>query len=353
MDHPPTGLRAVTETEPPVLEVDTAALTEVCLRLTTTPPGGESHLPDVWTTNDQSPDQQSRPHRAALFLVDSCVRLPAATNTEPTATMIPKQRPAEGDPRQQAAIAARLSSLFAAHHDTAASKDDPGVTIPVQRATGVELPEDVIQHSDQELIDAIQAGDKTAFDLLHRRYWQFLVSYLDRMASDPDLAEDTAQETLLRAYIAISGGNVIARNNAGEVTLRSWLVSVGSNWLRDHWKSSAYTTTSPSGDLSMLERTGHSPVWQTPEDAYDAIADAEAKAALIAALVAAFEHLQQTKQRFATAVWCRIGLGYSVADTMPIAVMSNPMVRKATHESLKRLREYMESAVAAEELRAS
>ena len=58
---------------------------------------------------------------------------------------------------------------------------------------------------DQALVDRVRAGDRSAFDLLVRKYQHKVMSLISRYVYDPDEAADVAQETFIKAYNALSG----------------------------------------------------------------------------------------------------------------------------------------------------
>ncbi|MBI4572132.1 MAG: sigma-70 family RNA polymerase sigma factor [candidate division NC10 bacterium] len=54
--------------------------------------------------------------------------------------------------------------------------------------------------SDLELMLAVKAGDRTAFEQLYRRYRDRLYAFLVRYTGDPSSAQDLFQETFLRVF---------------------------------------------------------------------------------------------------------------------------------------------------------
>jgi RNA polymerase sigma-70 factor, ECF subfamily len=57
-----------------------------------------------------------------------------------------------------------------------------------------------VEWSDAVLLDALRLGDQGALDVVIRRYWTPLVSYLTRVLESPDLAEDVAQRTYCQLW---------------------------------------------------------------------------------------------------------------------------------------------------------
>ena len=60
------------------------------------------------------------------------------------------------------------------------------------------------QNVDLELVRRVQGGDKSAFDLLVRKYQHKIVNLISRYIRDPNETQDVAQETFLKAYRALA-----------------------------------------------------------------------------------------------------------------------------------------------------
>ena len=56
------------------------------------------------------------------------------------------------------------------------------------------------EESDLVLVKRVQRGDKTAFDLLVRKYQHKVVKLVLRYVRNPAVAEDIAQEAFIKAY---------------------------------------------------------------------------------------------------------------------------------------------------------
>ncbi len=57
--------------------------------------------------------------------------------------------------------------------------------------------------SDQLLVERVQQGDKSAFDLLVRKYQHKIVQLVTRYLRDPVEALDVSQEAFIKAYRAL------------------------------------------------------------------------------------------------------------------------------------------------------
>lgn len=83
--------------------------------------------------------------------------------------------------------------------------------------------------SDEDLILEVQAGKKQAYDILVVRYRDRLYNFILRMVKDPELAEELAQDTFVRAYVNADKYRTIAR-------FSTWLYTIGLNLVRNHMR---------------------------------------------------------------------------------------------------------------------
>jgi RNA polymerase sigma-70 factor (ECF subfamily) len=74
----------------------------------------------------------------------------------------------------------------------------------------------LIAETELSLIRQARNGDRSAFGDLVRRYYASVVNVVYRMCGDTGLAEDTAQETFLRAWVNLPSFRP-------ESPLRNWL----------------------------------------------------------------------------------------------------------------------------------
>jgi RNA polymerase sigma-70 factor, ECF subfamily len=84
-----------------------------------------------------------------------------------------------------------------------------------------------LQDDESRLIEQAQQGDKKALSLLLQRHYTFLVRYLIKVTLQPPLAEDLAQETMLRCMEKISLYN-------GQSKFSSWLMTIASRLYIDY-----------------------------------------------------------------------------------------------------------------------
>jgi RNA polymerase sigma-70 factor (ECF subfamily) len=80
---------------------------------------------------------------------------------------------------------------------------------------------------DQDLVARVQAGDKSAFDLLVRKYQNKIAKLISRYVYDHSEVEDVTQETFIKAYRAISGFR-------GESAFYTWLYRIAINTAKNY-----------------------------------------------------------------------------------------------------------------------
>jgi RNA polymerase sigma-70 factor, ECF subfamily len=81
-------------------------------------------------------------------------------------------------------------------------------------------------NTDPALVAAYRDGDERAAAELVRRHAPALGRFLYSLGADGDELEDLVQETLFRAFRRVDGWR-------GGASFRSWLLTIGSNILRD------------------------------------------------------------------------------------------------------------------------
>ena len=76
--------------------------------------------------------------------------------------------------------------------------------------------------SDLSLVQRVQRGDKSAFDVLVRKYQHKVVKLVMRYMRDPADAEDVAQEAFIKAYRALP-------QFRGDSAFYTWLYRIAIN----------------------------------------------------------------------------------------------------------------------------
>lgn len=97
---------------------------------------------------------------------------------------------------------------------------------------------------DQALVERVQQGDKSAFDILVRKYQNKIIQLVNRYVHDPDEAMDVAQEAFLKAYRAIE-------RFRGDSAFYTWLYRIAINTAKNHLVASGRRP--PSGDIDAQE----------------------------------------------------------------------------------------------------
>ena len=92
---------------------------------------------------------------------------------------------------------------------------------------------------DQQLVERVQRGEKSAFDLLVSKYQRKIFRLLSRLIRDQAEVEDVAQEAFIKAYRALP-------NFRGDSAFYTWLYRIAINTAKNHLVSQgrrAPTTT--------------------------------------------------------------------------------------------------------------
>jgi RNA polymerase sigma factor (sigma-70 family) len=92
--------------------------------------------------------------------------------------------------------------------------------------------------SDEELMSAYVAGDPSAFKELFERYASLLKRMMLKNHCPEDVAKDLVQQTFLQVHRARLDFDV-------ERPFRPWILTIGMNLLRGHWRGTARRPESP------------------------------------------------------------------------------------------------------------
>ncbi len=99
-------------------------------------------------------------------------------------------------------------------------------------------------HLDRELVQRVQKGDKSAFDLLVRKYQLKIIKLISRYVHDPNEALDVSQEAFLKAYRALPGFR-------GESAFYTWLYRIAINTAKNYLV--AQSRRPPGSDIDAQE----------------------------------------------------------------------------------------------------
>ncbi len=102
---------------------------------------------------------------------------------------------------------------------------------------------------DDLLVKRAQEGDKTAFDLLVRKYQHKVVQLVSRYVRDGE-AMDVAQEAFIKAYRALGG----FRGNSAFYT---WLYRIAINTAKNYLVAQGRRPTDQDIDAADAEQYGH------------------------------------------------------------------------------------------------
>jgi RNA polymerase sigma factor (sigma-70 family) len=141
----------------------------------------------------------------------------------------------------------------------------------------------------------VHDDDRSAFGELVRRHQPLVRGFLRRMlGSNPELADDLAQETFIKAHRAIRGYRGVAGFSA-------WLCAIAANELRAEWRRRKRRT-------GFLDEEGVEPFTSTDEGLQRDLSEGLARLteAQRAALVLCYEH-GLTHEEAAAALGCPVG----------------------------------------------
>ena len=80
---------------------------------------------------------------------------------------------------------------------------------------------------DRELVQRVQQGDKSAFDILVQRYQYKIIKLISRYVHDSSEAQDVAQEAFIKAYRALPGFR-------GDSAFYTWLYRIAINTAKNY-----------------------------------------------------------------------------------------------------------------------
>jgi RNA polymerase sigma-70 factor (ECF subfamily) len=183
---------------------------------------------------------------------------------------------------------------------------------------------------DLVLVKRVQAGDKTAFDLLVKKYQSKIAKLIARFIHDAAEVEDVTQEAFIKAYRGLA-------NFRGESAFYTWMYRIAINTAKNHLVSTGRKTPDISIDAQEAEQyegVSYLKEYATPESL--TLAD-EVKQTV-------FESIEKLPMELKTAITLREleGLSYEeIAQVMdcPIGTVRSRIfrAREAIDESLKPL----------------
>jgi RNA polymerase sigma-70 factor (ECF subfamily) len=103
-------------------------------------------------------------------------------------------------------------------------RSTPGMQAAREREEVARMGE---RNLDQELVERVQSGDKTAFDVLVRKYEHKLANVISRYIHDPSEVLDVSQEAFIKAYRALP-------NFRGDSAFYTWLYRIAINTAKNY-----------------------------------------------------------------------------------------------------------------------
>ncbi len=115
--------------------------------------------------------------------------------------------------------------------------------------------------TDQELVERVKRGDKTAFDLLVLKYQQRIVNLVSRFVRNQSDAQDVTQEAFIKAYRALP-------NFRGESAFYTWMYRIAVNTAKNYLAVQSRRPVAAEQDITEIEQIeGNSALkdYATPE----------------------------------------------------------------------------------------
>lgn len=113
------------------------------------------------------------------------------------------------------------------------SEHENGVPLETAFTGDVIPPGKDSQHSDEQIIRRIVAGDRELFRELVRRHRSLVFASIMRQVGERSLAEELAQETFVRAFTGLPGFR-------SESRFSTWIVRIAINTTSSYFSSRAF-----------------------------------------------------------------------------------------------------------------
>ncbi|MCU9811775.1 RNA polymerase sigma factor [Paraclostridium sp. AKS81] len=101
--------------------------------------------------------------------------------------------------------------------------------------------------SDEKLIKEILKGNESAMEVLVKRYYDMVHSFVYRNVNDYNIAYDITQESFIKMMKNID------KYKLKEGNFKSWLLKIALNTTKDYFKSKIYNQRKRSDDISNYE----------------------------------------------------------------------------------------------------
>ena len=174
--------------------------------------------------------------------------------------------------------------------------------------------------SDEELVRRARAGEQTAMNRLVDRHHAAAFRVAVSLVSDPDLAQDVAQDAFLKAFRGLDGFR-------GDATFRTWMLTIVANTAKGALRKAMRRRETALEGVAPVESPEAS-----PEDRAAIGEEATRARALLAQL--------PEKQRMS--VQLRVDEGLSFREIGEVIGSSEGAARVNYFHGIRRLRELME-----------
>ena len=102
---------------------------------------------------------------------------------------------------------------------------------------------------DSAIVRSVKGGDTEAYRILVDRHKGRLYGVIHRLVGDPQLADELAQESLVRAFTGIQGFREEAR-------FGTWLVQIGIHAVRDYLRRTSHLREQKVLSLDAIRQAG-------------------------------------------------------------------------------------------------
>ncbi len=241
-------------------------------------------------------------------------------------TLDPKEPVAAAIPETQLSPASGVSSSVA----SLALERDVLSPAPPERAAVAQTANGL---SDADIMLRVKAGDDAAFDYLVEKYRRPIISFMHRMARNPGVAEELAQEVFLRVYRGREGYEASAK-------FSTWLYRIATNLAVNYARDSRHER--PEQSVSLDEPD---PDTGLMVDLPDTSPNVEQDLLRRERLAAIRRHVQELpeRQRMAVIMHKYQGLDYrQIADVLKLSESATKSLLFRAYETLRnRLKEFV------------
>ncbi len=234
-------------------------------------------------------------------------------------TLDPKEPAAETLPGPQLSPASGVTSSVAslALEREVLSSAQPDRPAVAQTADGL---------SDADIMLRVKAGDDAAFDYLVEKYRRPIISFMHRMARNPGVAEELAQEVFLRVYRGRQGYEASAK-------FSTWLYRIATNLAVNYARDSRHER--PEQSVSLDEPD---PETGLIVDVPDSSPNVEQDLLRRERLAAIRRHVQELpeRQRMAVIMHKYQGLDYrQIAEVLKLSESATKSLLFRAYETLR------------------